>query len=145
VSGIFRGGLKSFALLAGAALFLVLLFHDAIAQAFRNDTVFQQSGRLVAQGQQLLRPPMMHFAPDENLERFDIEQLRKTRARSRIENWRRFSSSLRHTVRSSGSTAIRNSLSRNRPTPITVTRAPPIFSGVWPMFTSASKAVWRRT
>ena len=79
--GMFRGGLKSFALLAGAALFVVLLFHDAIAQAFRNDPVFQESGRLVAQGQQLLRPPMMHFAPDENLARFDIEQLRKTRVR----------------------------------------------------------------
>ena len=78
--GMFRGGLKSFALLGGAALFLVLLFHDAIAQAFRNDPVFQQSGRLVAQGQQLLRPPMMHFAPDENLERFDIEQLRQARS-----------------------------------------------------------------
>ena len=47
--GIFRG-LKSFALLAGAVLLVVLLFHDAIAQAFRNDPVFQQSGRLVAQG-----------------------------------------------------------------------------------------------
>jgi len=79
--GLFRGGLKSFALLAGAALFVVLLFHDAIAQAFRNDPIFQQSGRLVSQGQQLLRPPMMHFAPDENLERFDIEQLRNTRVR----------------------------------------------------------------
>ena len=78
--GIFRG-LQSFPLLAGAALVVVLLFHDAIAQAFRNDPVFQQSGRLIAQGQQLLRPPMMHFAPDEDLERFDIEQLRKTRAR----------------------------------------------------------------
>lgn len=30
--GMFRGGLKSFALLAGAALFVVLLFHDAIAR-----------------------------------------------------------------------------------------------------------------
>jgi PLD-like domain len=79
--GVFRGGLKSFALLAGAALFVVLLFHDAIAQAFHNDPVFQESGRLVAQGQQLLRLPTMHFAPDENLERFDIEQLRKTRLR----------------------------------------------------------------
>ena len=79
--GMFRGGVKGFALLAGATLFVVLLFHDAIAQAFRNDPVFQQSGRLVAQGHQLLRPPMMHFAPDENLERFDIEQLRKTRVR----------------------------------------------------------------
>jgi phosphatidylserine/phosphatidylglycerophosphate/cardiolipin synthase-like enzyme len=76
--GIF---LKSFALLSGAALFMVLLFHDAIAQAFRNDPIFQQSGRLVSQGQRLLRLPMMHFAPDENLERFDIEQLRKTRVR----------------------------------------------------------------
>ena len=66
---------------AGATTTAVLLFHDAIAQAFRNDPIFQQSGRLVAQGQQLLRPAMMHFAPDENLERFDIEQLRKTRAR----------------------------------------------------------------
>src|SRR4051794_21689377 len=77
----FRGGVKSFALLASATLFVVLLFHDAIAQAFRKDPVFQQSGRLVAQGQQLLRPPMIHFAPDENLERFDTEQLRKTRVR----------------------------------------------------------------
>ena len=75
------GGLKSFALLAGAALVVVLLFHDAIAQALRKDPVFQQSGRLVQQGEQLLRPPMMHFAPDENLERFDIEQLRLARAR----------------------------------------------------------------
>jgi hypothetical protein len=82
--GMFRGGLKSFALLAVAALFVVLLFHDAIGQAFRNDPVFQQSSRLVEQGQQLLRPPMMHFAPDENLERFDIELLRKTRARADI-------------------------------------------------------------
>src|SRR5947209_2756666 len=78
---MFRGGVKSFALLASATLFVVLLFHDAIAQAFRNDPAFQQSGRLVAQTQQLLRPPMMHFAPDESLERFDIEQLRKTRVR----------------------------------------------------------------
>src|SRR5579884_2954492 len=75
------GGLKSFALLAGAALVVVLLFHNAIAEALRKDPVFQQSGRLVQQGQQFLRPPMMHFAPDENLERFDIEQLRLARAR----------------------------------------------------------------
>jgi phosphatidylserine/phosphatidylglycerophosphate/cardiolipin synthase-like enzyme len=79
--GLFRGGLKSFALLAGAALFVVLLFHDAIARALRKDPVFQQSGRLVQQGQKLLRAPTMHFAPDENLERFDIEQLRVARAR----------------------------------------------------------------
>ena len=79
--GLFRGGLKSFALLAGAALFVVLLFHDAIAQALRKDLVFQQSGHLVQQGQKLLRPPTMHFAPDENLERFDTEQLRLARAR----------------------------------------------------------------
>jgi phosphatidylserine/phosphatidylglycerophosphate/cardiolipin synthase-like enzyme len=79
--GLFRGGFKSFALLAGAALVVVLLFHDAIAQGLRSDPVFQQSGCLVRQGQQLLRPPTMHFAPDENLERFDIEQLRLARAR----------------------------------------------------------------
>lgn len=78
---IFCGGLKHLAILAGASLFIVLLFHSAIGQAVRNDPVFQQSGRLVRQGQRLLRPPNMHFGPDDNLERFDIEQLRKTRAR----------------------------------------------------------------
>jgi phosphatidylserine/phosphatidylglycerophosphate/cardiolipin synthase-like enzyme len=79
--GIIRGGLKQIALLGGGALIVVLLFHDAIAQAFRKDPIFQEGGRMVQQGRQLLATPTMYFAPDQNLERLDMERFRQTRTR----------------------------------------------------------------
>lgn len=73
--------LKSIAILGGGILLVIVLFHDAIAQAFRNDPVFRQGGRMVQQGQEMLAPPTMYFAPDQNLERLDIERLHQTHSR----------------------------------------------------------------
>ena len=79
--GMFRGGWKQIALLGGATLIVIVLFHQAIAQAFRGDPVFQAGGRLLAQGRQVLDSPPIYFAPDHNLERLDIDRLRRTRSR----------------------------------------------------------------
>ena len=79
--GMVRGGLKQIAIFGIASLMAVALFHDAIAQAFRKDPIFQEGGRMVEQGRQMLTPTTMYFAPDQNLERLDIERLRQTRAR----------------------------------------------------------------
>lgn len=79
--GVVRGGLKQLAILGRGALLVIVLFHDTVAQAFRSDPVFQQGGRMIQQGQQMLAPPAMYFAPDQNLERLDIDRLRQTRSR----------------------------------------------------------------
>lgn len=81
--GLFRGTLKNLVLMGVVSLFVLALFHDAIAKAFHNDPVFQQSGNLIQQGKQMLGPTNMFFAPDQNLETADIDQLR--RARSHID------------------------------------------------------------
>ena len=57
--GMFRGGWKQIALLGGATLIVIVLFHQAIAQAFRGDPVFQAGGRLLAQGRQVLDSPQI--------------------------------------------------------------------------------------
>ncbi len=79
--GIVRGGLKQIAILGVASLMAVALFHDAIAQALRKDPIFQEGDRMVQEGRQMLTSPTMYFAPNQNLERLDIERLRQTRAR----------------------------------------------------------------
>jgi hypothetical protein len=68
-------------LLAGAVIAVLALFHDAVVQAFRNDPVVRHGGRLLEQGRQILSPPSMYFAPDQNLERLDIDRLRQTKSR----------------------------------------------------------------
>ncbi len=79
--GTVRGGVKQIAIFGIASLMAVALFHDTIAQAFRQDPIFQEGGRMIQQGRQMLTPPTIYFAPDQNLERLDIERLRQTRSR----------------------------------------------------------------
>ncbi|MGH9654460.1 MAG: phospholipase D-like domain-containing protein [Bryobacteraceae bacterium] len=68
--------MRSLLILGVTAVAIVALFHDSITHAVAGDPLLREA--------HVLAPaPVLHFAPDENLERLDEQQLR--RARSRID------------------------------------------------------------
>lgn len=68
------GAIRSLLILGVTAVAIVALFHDSIAHAVTGHPLLRPVDSLGA-------VPVLHFAPDENLERLDEQQLRRTRSR----------------------------------------------------------------